>query len=209
MIKKLFGGLTVLGALVMTAGAPAAEPLPIVKAVEAKYAKVDAMTASFDQTVKSQAFGEEKSKGTLALQRPKRMKWDFGTKMYVFDGTQMWLYSKDENVVYKYPAASGGEADQLLTSLDSLDELFVVTELKPTVVGSHSLDLAPKKKDSQVKKLHLELDGDLMVQRVVITDAFDTVTDLAFKDLKLNGALPEGTFVFKPPAGAQVIDAGQ
>lgn len=213
MFKKFVAGFGLLGAAAMVAlsvGAEAGEPLSIVKRVEEKYAKVEVMTASFDQTVRSPAFGEEKSKGTLALKRPKKMKWDFGTKMYVFDGQQMWLFSKEENVVYKYPGAGGsGDADQLLSSLGNLDTLFVVTELKSAVAGHHSLDLAPRKAEGQMKKLHIEFDPELMVERVVITDAFDTVTDLAFRDLKLNGVVPDSTFVFLPPAGAQVIDASQ
>jgi outer membrane lipoprotein carrier protein len=212
VIKKFVAGFGLLGAAAMVAlsiGAEAGEPLPIVKRVEEKYAKVDVMTASFDQTVRSAAFGEEKSKGTLALKRPKKMKWDFGSKMYVFDGQQMWLFSKEENVAYKYAGAQGGDADQLLTSLGSLDTLFIVTELKSAVAGHHSLDLAPRKAEGQMKKVHIELDPDLLVERVVITDAFDTVTDLSFRDLKLNGNVPDSTFVFLPPAGTQVIDASQ
>ncbi len=191
-----------------------AEPLPaIVTQVSAKYAKVDSIAADFTQSTKSAAFGEDRQSGTMQIKRPKKMKWVFAgahAKQFVTDGNTMYVYTADENQVIKYTdfGASSSTADALLTSLDKLGDLFVVTEVPAKVAGSHAVDLAPKKADGSVKKVHLELDRDLLVTQVVIYDAFDTVTSLGFTNMKLNSSIPDSAFVFVAPKGAQVLSAG-
>jgi outer membrane lipoprotein carrier protein len=180
----------------------------VIAAVESKYAGVTAMQASFVQTSHSQAFGDDKQSGNVVLKRPKQMFWDFGNKQFVTDGKTMWVYTADANQVIKYDniGGTGSSADQLLTSLDQIDTLFYVTPVDDT--SGHSFDLAPKKDDGQVKKVHLEMSNDLIVERVVITDSFDNTTELDFTNVKLNVDVPDSKFQFVVPAGAEVVSTG-
>jgi outer membrane lipoprotein carrier protein len=206
--------LTLLVLLGLSSSALAADPMPsVVAQVSTKYANVDSIAADFTQSTKSAAFGEDKQSGTMQIKRPKKMKWLFAgphSKEFVTDGKTMYVYTADENQVIKYDdfAASGSTADALLTSLDKLGDLFVVTELPAPAAGLHAVDLAPKKADGSVKKVHLELDKDLLVTQVVIYDAFDTVTTLGFTNMKLNSTIPDSAFTFVVPKGASIISAG-
>jgi outer membrane lipoprotein carrier protein len=180
----------------------------VIAAVESKYAGVTAMSGSFVQTTHSEMFGDETQSGSVLLKRPKMMFWDFGDKQFVTDGKTMWVYTQADNQVIRYDdiATGSSSADQLLTSLDQIDDLFLITTL-PDDVG-HSFDLAPKKQGGQVKTVHLEMSADLVVEKVVIVDALDNRTELQFTDMKLNVDVPDAKFTFVPPAGAEVISTG-
>jgi outer membrane lipoprotein carrier protein len=200
-------------ALLLTSPSLAADDVgTVVKAVESKYSKVDALEADFVQTTKSEVFGEEKQNGQVVLKRPKKMFWDFAgaqAKQFVTDGHTMWVYNAADKQVIKYDdVGSGGgtEADALLTSLSKIDEMFTVVML-PDDVG-YTLQLAPHQADGHVKMLRLELSPDYVVERVVITDSFDNITDLAFANVKLNVDVPDSKFEFSPPPGVEVVSAG-
>lgn len=199
---------TALFALLTVGAAHAEDTKAVVAAVESKYAGVTAMSAAFVQTTHSEMFGDEKQSGNVLLKRPKQMYWDFGDKQFVTDGKTMWVYTVADNQVIRYDDLAGGSssADELLTSLDKIDDLFVITAL-PDDVG-HTFDLAPKKEGGQVKTVHLEMSKDLIVEKVVIVDALDNKTELAFTEMKLNVDVPDAKFVFVPPAGAEVISTG-
>lgn len=200
----------VLVSLGFAAPAAAADATQLVQQVEAKYKDVSAIQAEFVQISRSEVFGDEKQSGQVVLKRPKKMRWIFRDgvhKEFVTDGKTMWIYTKEDNQVIKYNdiGSNTGQADQLLQSLDKLDEVFKV-DLLESASGSHALDLQPKT-PGQVKKLQLELDKNLVVSKVVITDQFDNVTELRFTEVKLNVDVPDSQFTFQVPAGASVISA--
>lgn len=182
----------------------------IVAAVEAKYADVTAMRASFVQTVRNPVFGDDVQEGNVVLARPSRMRWTFGAdeRQFVTDGSTMWIWSKADNQVIRYEGftPSAGGAESLLTSLDRLDELFAVDVRESSAAGTR-LTLTPRE-EGQVKGVELSLTADLLVDEVVITDAFDQVTELDFSAVELNVAAPPALFTFAIPAGAELIEAG-
>lgn len=177
--------------------------------VEAKYADVTTMNAHFVQTVKNPMFGDDVQSGVVTLSRPTKMHWSFGEgeRLFVTNGSTMWIYTKSNNQVIQYngftPAAGGAES--LLSSLDTLDELYNVALVSsaPTV-----MTLTPKGDSKQFKSVTLTLDSDLVVDDILIVDAFDNTTEIDFTGMTLNGAAPDSLFSFTPPAGATVVDAG-
>lgn len=185
---------------------------PIVDAVEAKYADVSTLTASFTQTTKSELYGSDQQAGTMTLQRPASMRWIFegDGKQFVTDGKTMWIYNAADNQVLRYDdvTKSAASADSLLQSLDRISELFEITVLADNA-DEKRLSLKPKGKEAeQIKSIELALTPELLVREVTIIDAFDTRTALAFKDVKLDAKVPEGTFTFEIPKGAEVIGTG-
>ncbi|MCB9662657.1 MAG: outer-membrane lipoprotein carrier protein LolA [Alphaproteobacteria bacterium] len=66
------------------------------------------------------------------------------------------------------------------------------------------VELKPKG-DDNFKKVVIHLGGALGVERVVITDTFDNVTELDLKNVELNPAVDDKEFVFTPPTGVSVI----
>jgi outer membrane lipoprotein carrier protein len=203
-----------LAALTLFAASPALaeDTAPIVKAVEAKYSTVDAIQANFQQTTHNATFGDDVQSGEVTFKRPRKMFWNFTSgakKQFVTDGTTMWVYTAEDNTVIRYDdlgsSAGSTTAESLLQSLDKLDTLFDIVIL-PATTG-HALELTPKTA-GQIKKVHLELDNDYVVQKVAITDAFDNVTEIAFTGVKLNPTVADTMFTFQVPAGAEVISAG-
>lgn len=188
------------------------DPGPIVDAVEAKYADVSTLTATFTQTTKSELYGSDQQAGTMALQRPASMRWVFegDGKQFVTDGKTMWIYNAADNQVLRYDdvTKSAASADSLLQSLDRISELFDIAVLADNA-DEKRLSLKPKGKEAeQIKSIELALTPELLVREVTIIDAFDTRTALSFKDVKLDAKVPEGTFTFEIPKGAEVIGTG-
>lgn len=208
----------------LLAGAPAHAEAPatpasaqtdataLVKRIQDRYRDVDTLQASFVQVTKSQLYGDEEQKGTVVLQRPSRMRWRFegDGKQFVTDGTTMWIYNPADKQVIRYDdfGAQASAADSLLQSLHKVGELFEVKVL--AAQAGHRLELVPKQEDAKtsVKNVVLQLDPELVVQQVVITDPFDSVTELSFSDVVLGAKVADDTFRFEVPEGVEVIDAG-
>ena len=194
----------------LTFVASAAETEELIKAIEAKYADVTGMQADFTQTTRSVLFGAEQQRGDVTLKRPSMMRWNFtNEKQFVTDGKTMWIYTRADNQVIKYDdiSTSTSTADSLLQSLDKLSTIFKV-ELEPSDSGQHVLILLPNGENSQFKKIRLILSKSLLVDHVVVTDAFDNVTELQFTNMKLNTEVSDSLFQFDIPSGAEVITAG-
>lgn len=219
MLRSNIMGIGIVGMLLVAQAAAAdttagGEPVEaatveaVVQAVEARYADVETMRADFVQTTRSDVFGADTQSGTLVLERPAKMRWEFGDdKQFVTDGKTMWVYSKADNQVIRYDDISTQRSslDSLLSSLHQLDELFAVelVESGETV----KLDLTPQDQ-GQVKEVRLELTEELLVKHVTITDPFGSVTDLEFSNVRLDVEVADSAFTFEPPPGAQVIQAG-
>lgn len=209
MVRSLRG--LVLGLFVATASfagtvaqAQSAEATALIEKVEAKYKTVTSIRAGVVQTTVN-ALGSETVEGELVLQRPDKMRWSFGDRVFVTNGAKMWIYSAEDNQVIEYDDLGGAKstADSLLTSLDKLQDIFDVKVLS-TSAGGHHIELRPKS-DAQFKKVELYLDGALMVVSVVIVDTFDNITNLALTNVKLNAPTDKSVFEFATPKGASVV----
>lgn len=187
-------------------GDPVADRL--VASVEARYRTVDVIEASFVQTAHNPVFGDDVQRGTVVMSRPSRMRWTFegGEREFVTDGQMMWAYSRPDNQVVRYQNVrqQAGSVESLLTSLDSLDELFEVRSVPGT---TNTLVLTPRQ-EAGVKSVKLVLTSDLLIDDIAITDTFDNVTELDFSNVRLNSPVAATTFSFVAPVGTQVIDAG-
>jgi outer membrane lipoprotein carrier protein len=210
--SKVLVALAALGAMVPPAVAEDSATKAVIQAVEAKYRRVSAMKADFVQTTRSDVFGEEKQSGEVLLKRPKKMYWKFAEgqgKEFVTNGDTMWVYTRSDNQVIKYSDVGKmqSSAESLLQSLDTLDELFDVRYVKPASGKPHTLELKPKE-EGQFKRVQLTLDSTYVVEMVTITDNFDNITELSFRDVRLNVPVPDSQFEFEVPDGAEVIDVG-
>jgi outer membrane lipoprotein carrier protein len=182
----------------------------LIDQVEKKYTDVEVLKADFTQTSRSPLYGDQEQKGEVTLKRPSKMRWDFSGdgKRFVTDGQTMWIYDPNAKQVIRYNdfTAASATADSLLQSLDKLSTLFEITEVE-TPGADHVLDLKPKD-EGQVKALRLTLDEGLTVKQVVVTDLFDSVTELTFGTVTLGGEVSDAFFSFEVPEGVSVLDAG-
>ncbi len=186
----------------------------IVKAVEGVYGEVETLEAEFVQVSRSAALGDEqRQKGRVVVKRPRKMRWEFTApdkKLFMTDGATMWIWSPADNqvIVYKDFSSGGSDVTGLLSDLNKLNELFEVQ----LVVGegddrAYVLDLTPRSADAgNFKQLRISFGKrKLLVDRVLLTDQFDNVTDLSFTQVKLDSKVEDESFTFQIPAGAEVI----
>ena len=185
-----------------------ADTTSVVKQVEAKYAEVQVFQANFTQTVKSELYGEEVTKGQLTLKQPAMMRWSFvgdQAKEFIADGKTLWIFTPSEKQVIKMDdlSVNGQSAEALLQNLSKLGEMFEVKVVADTD-STKQLELRPKG-EGQFKKLELTLGKELEVQSLVLTDNLDAVTELKFTDVTLNKVIDDSIFTFAIPEGVEVI----
>lgn len=198
---------------------PAAEVAPqnvveLVKAVEATYSSVESMSADFEQVTKTSAY-EVKMKGSVALAKPRQMRWDTTAdpagSLVVSDGQQLWMYLPADKQVHQFAdlssSASAGAAMDILGDLGSLDEKFE-TSLGDASADSYAVVLKPKPGlESNYTQIELVVaKEDYKLKQVTLSDLFGTVVTYTFSNLKLNPELKKDTFTFEVPKGVEVID---
>lgn len=219
---SLFGFLSLLFTFLLSTSAigAAAEREPetvadIIRAVEATYQQVETIQADFVQVTRSSALGDEqRQRGKLVLKKPRKMRWDFtspASKLFVTDGATIWIWSPGDNqvIVYRdFNEAAPGVAN-LLTDLNRLADQFqvkLVDDPSDPQKRLHTIDLWPKEQ-AGFKVIRLSLSPKkFLIERVVITDQFDNVTELSFSQVKLNNRVPDADFTFQVPPGAEVIN---
>jgi len=214
-VSSFLGALLVLGQFAQAAP-PELTTQEIVAGIEKTYGSVESIRADFVQTTRSPAMGETgKQRGKMQVKRPKKMRWDFqrpDAKLFVTDGSRMWVYSPDDKQAILYEnvsGAAGGGMESLLTRLDTLDEHFNVTQLDDQEARRRNnivLQLLPKAEGMNIKSLRIEFTRKRYnIQRLVMVDAFDNETELAFSQVRLNPTIDDSVFDFEPPQGVEVI----
>jgi chaperone LolA len=182
----------------------------VIKGIESTYGNISNLQASFVQINRSAAMGETKQKGKLSLERPRKMRWAFTQppgKLFVTDGSTMWVWSKADNQVIISRVAGGpakGDMTQLLDSLNKLGELFEV-ELMEGGGKYYRLKLTPKNQGN-VTRIELKVSRKgYTVEQIRTVDGFDNEMELSLHNVKTNVDLPRSSFTFEVPSSAQVI----
>lgn len=195
---------------------PAREPTTVkevVAAVQGTYAKVNAVRAEFTQTSKNPMTGvEEKKKGRIQLERPRKMRLEIGTPIetaFVTDGATQWIFSAPQKQLFVQKVLGGGTGmEKLLDDLSQLDQLFDVALAPPATPPkpAFSLTLKPKAPGG-MKQIELVVrKQSYQLQDLVMTDAADAVTRMSFVGMVLGGDIPDTQFAFKAPPGVTVVN---
>jgi len=185
----------------------------VIQGIESTYGEVNSLQANFVQINRSSAMGEVKLRGRVELERPRKMRWSFTQppgKLFVTDGTTMWVWSKSDNqvVISTGVGQGGGNMTQLLDDLNKLGELFTV-ELMSSAAGpeqrSYVLSLTPKQENS-VQRIELRVSRKhFSVEKVKTIDGFGNEVELSFSHVKTNIEIPDSRFSFDVPSGAEVV----
>lgn len=164
--------------------------------------------AGFTQTVTSVDGAKKKdSSGQFEFVRPNRFRFSYAKpfeQQIVADGQKVWLYDVDLNQVTVRPMAQAlGATPAALLAGGTLDKEF---ELKaaPAADGFEWVQATPRVKDGPIKALRVGFKGTALAA-LEIVDAFGQRSMLRFTALEQNIALPDSTFQFTPPKGADVI----
>jgi len=164
--------------------------------------------AAFTQTVTSADGAKKKdSSGQFEFVRPNRFRFAYAKpfeQQIVADGQKVWLYDVDLNQVTVRPLTQAlGATPAALLAGGTLDKEF---ELKaaPAVDGLEWVQATPRVKDGPIQSLRVGFKGAALAA-LEIVDAFGQRSMLRFNGLEQNVKLPDSTFQFVPPKGADVI----
>lgn len=159
------------------------------------------------------------SSGRFEFSRPNRFRFDYAkpfVQTIVADGQTLWLYDLDLNQVTarQQAAALGSTPAALIASAADLQALqadFVLTDA-PDKDGLQWVVATPRSKEGQLQSVRagfrvtgVGAAASSTLAVLEILDSFGQRSVLSFQQMQLNPALAASTFVFKPPAGADVI----
>jgi outer membrane lipoprotein carrier protein len=205
----------VLAALLLAHTGPArADDKALKQALDAlqqRYESTRTLTADFRQVVESPSLaGAIESHGTLAFQKPNRMRWDYkppDAQLIVGDGETLWIYQPEDKQVIKAPLGEAFQASTpvtFLAGLGRLDRDFTAS-LERDEKERWVLKLVPKKDQGIGTLTLLVRKSDASVEEARVTDPLGTTTRLALSGERRNADLDPGLFKFTPPAGVDVV----
>jgi outer membrane lipoprotein carrier protein len=176
--------------------------------------------AQFTQVVTSpsragQAPRAKTSSGTFEFQRPGKFRFDYRkpfAQTLLADGQTLWLHDVELNQVTarKQSQALGATPAALLTAASDLQALkadFHFTP-EPERDGLQWVRATPESPDGQIRSVMVGLRAASTGPELAVLDVQDSLGQrsvLTFSAFEVNPALSASTFVFKAPAGADVI----
>jgi outer membrane lipoprotein carrier protein len=176
--------------------------------------------AQFVQVVTSpsragQAPRAKTSSGSFEFQRPGKFRFDYRkpfVQTLVADGQTLWLHDVELNQITarKQSQVLGSTPAALLASAADLQALkadFQFTP-EPDRDGLQWVRATPQSPDGQIQSVKVGLRAAAAGPELAVLDVLDSLGQrsvLTFSAFETNPVLPAGTFVFKAPAGADVI----
>lgn len=165
--------------------------------------------AEFTQTVMSPDGAKKKtSSGRFEFQRPNRFRFDYlkpFQQQIVADGQKVWIYDADLNQASsrRITQAIGATPAALLAG-GNLEQDFTL-KAEPSTGGLDWALATPKASDGPFQRMKVGFRGKELAA-VEIVDSFGQTSLLQFTGFAANPALPESTFRFAVPAGAEVLE---
>ena len=190
------------------------------ESLEAFVRTVHSGRAEFTQVVTSppkegQAPRVRTSTGSFEFARPGRFRFIYRKpfeQTIVADGQTLWLYDVDLNQVSarKQAAALGSTPAALIAAAPDLRALQAdfILEAAPDKDAMQWVSATPKSRDGQLQTVRVGfVPGDKVpgLAALEIVDSFGQRSVLSFHKFEVNPAFGPQSFVFKPPAGADLI----
>jgi outer membrane lipoprotein carrier protein len=171
--------------------------------------KTSSMRAQFQQVVTdNQGQKVQEVSGTMQLLRPGKFRWDYN-KPYqqeiVGDGERIWLFDPELNqvTVRNMSQAIGSSPAALLAGSKEVEKNFTLENLRDKDKLEWVL-AKPKDKDSGFDEVKLGF-SKAGLERMELQDSYGNLTSIRFSRLERNPALTQQIFMFKPPAGADIV----
>lgn len=175
--------------------------------VQAKLNAIASMSANFTQVVKAGKRQVSNTKGTMALSRPGKFRWQTKSPMeqlVVADGKKLWIYDVDlEQVTVKKQEKSVGGTPALFLSNtnDTVSKDFNVVRLAGK---GESFELQAKSPKENYQRVTLTFNGKEL-SNIEFYDQLGQQTNIRLSEIKNNPSLPNDLFEFKPPKGVDVV----
>ena len=194
------------------AGAASSDLKQTLDRLQQHYHDTKSFSAKFNEEIATVGAPKRNRQGTVSLLKPGRMRWDFETpekETIVSDGTTLYTYDPDLNQVVETPlkeALKSSSATAFLLGIGNIKRDFQAEFAKPpTPTGLIDLILNAK---AGGYKVQLGVDPKTYdLATLTLTDQLGNVTTIYFSEVRDNVDLPDSTFVFKTPPGADIVSA--
>jgi outer membrane lipoprotein carrier protein len=172
---------------------------------------IKTMRAGFVQTIyDNNGKAIQKSTGYMALERPGKFRWEVSQPMpqvIIANRERLWIYDPDlQQVTIRSLKSDAGEAPALLlshqnTTLESIYNIQAMNEQNDL----RWFLLKPKKSDNMFASVKMGF-VKTQLKEMVLEDQIGHSTRVQFQKIEMNTAISPSLFVFKAPAGTDVID---
>ncbi len=191
----------------------ASEEEKAILAIQKKYEETKSFRAGFVQKSYVKMMNQTvEALGEVEIKKPGRMKWVYSApdpQVLVSDQKTLWLYLPDDNQVTKMTLESiySSNAPALfLAGRGKLTDTFDVVRVMKEG-GETTLVLTPKKTDDTLEKLLLHAENkSFQIVGSTVYDKLGNRTEMRFQNIQVNLDIPDSTFRFELPAGAELLD---
>jgi outer membrane lipoprotein carrier protein len=184
----------------------------LLSGVEHRYNQARTLSVDFTETYSVAGRNHRPESGRLVLRKPGRMRWTYSDpagKLFVSDGKTVYLYTAADNRVERSTLKSSDDLRAPMAFLLgrlNLKNDFRGFETNPAPNGTYLI--AEAKSDRlPYGKIRMLIGTDLQIQELTIDGRDGSVLGFVFRNEKLNPPVPDTTFHFTIPAGAELVDA--
>ena len=186
----------------------------LLKSVENRYNKAKTLQVLFNETYTPQGKPQRSESGTLLLRKPLRMRWEYSQpkgKLFVSDGKSLWLYTPADNRAEQMPLKDSEDMHAPLAFLLgrlNFDKDFKNLQARPDTAGTR-ITAEPKTDNLPYTAVEFVVAPDSQIREVKVTGFDNSILDFHFDAEKVDPSLDAALFVFKAPAGAEVVAGEQ
>ena len=216
-MRTFFSALLVAACAAGVAGARAQpSAADVANQIQQNYDRVRDFTADFTHEAESGVLRKKLvERGTVMVKKPGKMRWNYKApeeKVFVSDGTRMYMHTPADNQVIVSAVPTDDQATTavlFLTGKGNLARDFGVSFVDGAPVGTYALKLQPRLAERDYDWLQLVVDRTTFrILALTAADKQGTRSTFTFSNFKENVGLPDKTFAFTIPRGADVIQAG-
>ena len=184
----------------------------VLSRLQRHYRDTNSFSAKFNEEITTVGAPKRERSGVVSFRKPGRMRWEFAApevQTIVSDGEMLYSYDPELNQVVQTPlkqAIKSSSATSFLLGMGNINRDF-----KATFANSVASDgLVHLLLDSKAGGYKIEIGLDpktYNLMTLTLTDQLGDVTKIDFSDIHNNVELPDSTFAFKTPAGADIVNA--
>lgn len=181
----------------------------ILQRVEARYASIDGISASFTRSVDTGMGAAQEISGTLYLAGP-RYRVETRSQTFVTDGETTWIFTPSQQQVIVNAATEDGSALTPETFFTDYAARYAVESRQNVEDGDVSyveLDLKPTAPSASFDDVVLWVRPDTyVIDRLSVQDANGNRITIQLRDVEINPGLSDSLFTFTPSADIEVVD---
>ncbi len=192
-------------------------PADIVQRLQGEYEKTSSFGADFKQVTQMEMTRRTReANGSVKFKKPGMMRWEYhrpDIQVLASEGKTFVMYLEKEKQMIRTAAKDALESDvtySFFAGTGNLTRDFIAMNPDMDFGLSESqylVRLRPRESHPQVDYLYLWIrKKDFSLERVRIVDHFGSITDLFFSNIVQNLDYNNDLFIFRPPAGVEVID---